>query len=117
MREVWIRAAMPAPLAAALEGGAIAMVVVLKPGEVMTLRDSINLVGSAVAACSRSARTLREIVAMRGTPAPDVAETVRMMIEPLARAEQLHETTRQLLSRAVFVSGESDEAAGKGVAQ
>jgi hypothetical protein len=33
MREVWIRAALPDPLAAALEGGAIAMVVVLKPGE------------------------------------------------------------------------------------
>lgn len=117
MREVWIKTELPDPLAAALEDRACTMVVVLYPEEVRALRNSINLVGSTVAACSRGARTLQQLCETRGTLSADMAGVLRQMIEALAAAEPLHDTTRQLLGRAVFVSGDGEKDADKGKLQ
>lgn len=109
MRRVWIMADLPEPLAAKLQGGAVSMVVVLEPSEVVALGESLNVVAQELRACVQQVRTLCETVETRGADAPALAGTLRRVAELLARSEMLHDMARQLIGRAIFISGEGGD--------
>jgi hypothetical protein len=90
--------------------GRMAMIVAVSEEEAALLRANLNGVHVFLKLVRRGTATLREILETRGSIEPDVAKTLEMLINPAATADELHDQTRELIGRAIFVeAGQSKE--------
>jgi hypothetical protein len=109
MRDVWIKLNLTEEEAAHFEGRT-AMVVALNDEELVNLRSNIIGISDFLGFTLKGLRTLKQ-VHENATTTKDkqIAKTLDMLLEPADVAVELHNNTRKLLGRAVFVGPDRKE--------
>ncbi len=81
------------------------MVVPLDDWEINELGGNLNGVSDYLGFASRCLAQLDQIIETKGSDEPEIAKTLRRMIEPTRDALALQDRARQIIGRAMFVSG------------
>lgn len=108
MRDVWIKLSLTEQEAAHFEGRT-AMVVGLNDEELVNLRSNIIGISDFLAFTLKGLRTLKQVHEKATTKNKQIAKTLDMLLEPAATAVDLHDATREMLGRAVFVGPDRKE--------
>lgn len=107
MREVLIKLQLSEEEAALFEGRT-AMIVPLSDKEVVQLREDINGVDRFLQFTQKCLRTLEQVLESPGERRGQIERTLEQMAGPAGSAGEIHDHTRTLLGRAVFVGPDEE---------
>jgi hypothetical protein len=109
MRDVWIKLSLTEEEAARFEDRT-AMVVALSDEDMVHLRSNIIGISDFLGFTLKGLKTLKQIHENATTTKDkQTAKTLDMLLEPADVAVELHDNTRELLGRAVFVGPDRKE--------